>query len=56
MARITAEEIDEICATALPWVAFLGFQVEVIGEGRCRVRMPHRKVLLRPGGSVSGPS
>ena len=56
MARITVEEIKELCATALPWVARLGFEVEEIGEGRCRVRMPHRKELLRPGGTVSGPA
>ena len=56
MARITAEEINEICATALPWVALLGFEVEEIGAGRCRVRMPRRKELLRPGGTVSGPA
>ena len=56
MPRISIEEIEELCAQGLPWVALLGFEVEEIGEGTCRVRLPPRAQFLRPGGTVSGPA
>jgi uncharacterized protein (TIGR00369 family) len=56
MSRITAEEVHEICDTALPWAVDMGMQVESIEEGMCKVRLPFRKSLLRPGGTVSGPA
>ncbi len=54
MPRISIEEIEELCEQALPWVALLGFEVEEIGKGTCRVRLPPRAAFLRPGGTVSG--
>lgn len=30
----------------------LGFTVEEIGEGTCRVRMPQKDGFLRPGGTA----
>ena len=56
MARITIEEIDELCGEALPWVRLLGLTVEELGEGTCRVRLPQKDEFLRPGGTVSGPA
>ena len=56
MPRISIEEIEELCEQALPWVALLGFEVEEIGKGTCRVRLPPRAAFLRPGGTVSGPA
>ncbi len=54
MPRISIEEIDELCERALPWVALLGFEIEEIGKGTCRVRLPPRAEFLRLGGTVSG--
>ncbi len=54
MPRISIEEIDELCERALPWVALLGCEIEEIGKGTCRVRLPPRAEFLRPGGTVSG--
>ncbi len=56
MPRITIEEINELCERALPWVGLLGFEVEEIGKGTCRVRLPQKDEFLRPGGTVSGPA
>lgn len=56
MPRATIAEIEELCADALPWVGMLGFRIEEIGAGTCRVRMPQKDELLRPGGTVSGPA
>jgi uncharacterized protein (TIGR00369 family) len=56
MPRISIEEINELCERSLPWVGMLGFEVEEIGKGTCRVRLPPRAEFLRPGGTVSGPA
>lgn len=56
MARITIAEINELCEASLPWVKLLGFTIEELGEGTCRVRLPHKEEFLRPGGTVSGPA
>ena len=56
MARITIQEVEELCGEALPWVAIMGLSVEEIGAGTCRVRMPGKDEFLRPGGTVSGPA
>ena len=56
MPRISIEELDQICEQSLPWVGMLGFEVETIGRGNCRVRLPPRAEFLRPGGTVSGPA
>ncbi len=56
MPRISIEEINELCERSLPWVGMLGFEVEEIGKGTCRVRLPPRAEFLRPGGPVSGPA
>ncbi len=56
MPRITIEEINELCEQALPWVGLLGFEVEAIGKGTCRVRLLQKDEFLRPGGTVSGPA
>ncbi len=56
MPRITAQEIYQICEQSLPWAGMMGFEIAEIGEGTCRVRLPQRDELLRPGGTVSGPA
>ncbi|MEM7226458.1 MAG: PaaI family thioesterase [Pseudomonadota bacterium] len=55
MARITVAEMREIMAGELPWAVDMGFQVEAIGEGTCRVRLPYSPSHLRPGGTMAGP-
>ncbi len=56
MPRITIEEINELCEQDLPWVGLLGLEVEEIGKGTCRVRLPQKDEFLRPGGTVNGPA
>ena len=56
MARITVAEINELCEESIPWALSMGFVIEEIGEGACRVRLPRRDEFLRPGGTVSGPA
>ncbi len=56
MPRITVEEVNQICEESLPWAAMMGFEIEGIGEGTCRVRLPQSDQFLRPGGTVNGPA
>ena len=55
MAKITQNDLDEIVAASIPWVNDLGLEVEVIGEGSCRARLPFDPRRVRPGGTVAGP-
>ncbi len=55
MPKITPEEIHEMSGTELPWAVDMGFTVEEIGEGTCRVRLPYKARFVRPGGTVAGP-
>jgi uncharacterized protein (TIGR00369 family) len=56
MSRISDDDLEDLIDTQLPWVRAMGMSVEAIGEGTCRVRLPHRDEHLRPGGTVSGPA
>ena len=56
MSRISDDDLTDLIDTQLPWVRAMGMSVEAIGEGTCRVRLPHRNEHLRPGGTVSGPA
>lgn len=56
MSRITKDEIAALTERELPWAVWFGLKVEDIGEGTCRVRLPHNEQNLRPGGTVSGPA
>lgn len=55
MAKITIAEMNEI-ALELKWVTMLHIAVEEIGEGTARLRLPASDDVLRPGGTVSGPT
>lgn len=55
MAKITIAEMNEI-ARELKWVTMLNIAVEKIGEGTARLRLPASDDVLRPGGTISGPT
>jgi uncharacterized protein (TIGR00369 family) len=55
VAKITLEEMHEMAERELPWAVDMGFKVEEIGAGRCRVRLPYKPQFVRPGGTVAGP-
>ena len=42
MSRISDDDLQDLIDTQLPWVRAMGMTVETIGEGTCRVRLPHR--------------
>lgn len=55
-SRISRAEIDQIVRDSLPLAAVLGLRVETIEQGRAVARMPFKRDLIRPGGTVAGPA
>jgi uncharacterized protein (TIGR00369 family) len=54
--RISREAFARLCAEELPFLRAFGFEVEAIGHGWSRARMPDTGLMLRPGGTISGPA
>lgn len=55
-SRISVAEIDRIVQDSLPLAALLGLRVETLEYGRAVARMPFRRELIRPGGTIAGPA
>ncbi len=56
MSRISLEAINKILHDGLPNSARTGVIVEAIDEGTCTMRLPVDETMVRPGGTLSGPS
>lgn len=56
MPAISIKRMNEILHNGLPSSAKSGINVEQIGDGTCTVRLPVRPEMVRPGGTLSGPS
>ena len=56
MAKITIEEFQKLMADELPWAADVGMQLQAIENGKATMALPFSGNMLRPGGTVSGPS
>jgi len=54
--KITADEYHALMEKEAPWSAAAGLTLEDIGPGSATLRMPFDDTMLRPGGTVSGPS
>lgn len=53
---LDAQAVEQIIGAGVPHFADSGIRVETVGGGRARLRQPFRQRLLRPGGTVSGPT
>ena len=53
---MTPEAATARIRAGVPLAATWGISVLALGEGRARLLMPRDKLLLRPGGTVSGPA
>jgi len=56
MPKITIADFDHIIKTELPWANDIGMCTENIGAGEATLRLPFNDNMLRPGGTVSGPT
>ncbi|MBV8535956.1 MAG: PaaI family thioesterase [Alphaproteobacteria bacterium] len=55
-SHVSVADIERIVRDSLPLAALLGLRVETLEYGRCVTRMPFRRDLIRPGGTVAGPA
>ena len=56
MTRITVDEFNAIMAKELPWALEVGMTADCINDSVAVLRLPFDKRMLRPGGTVSGPT
>ncbi|KAF1071465.1 MAG: hypothetical protein GAK45_00514 [Pseudomonas citronellolis] len=56
LARLDAQRVQAFIRSGLPMAEDMGFCVDALEEGRARARMPYHGRMLRPGGTISGPT
>ncbi len=56
MPKITVDEFNALMAKEMPWAVESGMVAEDIGRDFATVRLPFNDSMLRPGGTVSGPT
>ncbi len=55
MGEITVERFNQIICDELPLAEEMGILAEKISNGVAIVRLPFRKNMIRPGGTIAGP-
>jgi uncharacterized protein (TIGR00369 family) len=55
-SHISPADIERIVRDSLPLAALLGLRIDTLEYGRVVARMPFRRDLIRPGGTVAGPA
>ena len=56
MTAITIAEFDTLLENEMPWALAAGLTLEKLEKGKATMRIPYNDGMLRPGGTVSGPS
>jgi len=56
MPKISIAEFDHLLETEMPWALEAGLALDSLGKGQAVMRLPFRDSMLRPGGTVSGPT
>ena len=55
MGEITVERFNQIICDELPLADEMGILADTISNGGAIVRLPFRKNMIRPGGTIAGP-
>jgi uncharacterized protein (TIGR00369 family) len=55
-SALSLAEFTELATVGVPLIGLLGCTIEQLDHGICVVRLPYRPLLLRPGGTLSGPA
>jgi len=56
LPKISVDEFNALMASEMPWAIEAGMVAEDIGAAHATMRMPFNDSMLRPGGTVSGPT
>jgi len=54
--KITISDFNHLLETEMPWALEAGLTLESLGAGKAVMRLPFSDSMLRPGGTVSGPT
>ena len=56
MSKITIDQFNQLLNDEMPWALEAGLVLEALGDGSATMRQPFATGMLRPGGTVSGPT
>ena len=56
MPKITADEFNALMAKEIPGMKEIGINAEDISKGTATLRLPFAESMLRPGGTILGPT
>lgn len=56
MPKITIEDFNQLLESEMPWALEAGMFLEKLGPGTAKIRIPYDEGMLRPGGTISGPT
>lgn len=53
---MTKEDLDSLIREGVPLVGNFGIEIDSLGAGAIRLRLPYKDDFVRPGGTVTGPA
>ena len=56
MPKVSVDKFNALMAEEMPWAVDVGMTLESIDVGKAVMRLPFDDGMLRPGGTVSGPT
>lgn len=56
MPKMTIEEFNELLAEEMPFALEAGLRLDEMKNGEATMTLPYADSMLRPGGTISGPS
>ena len=56
MSEVTIEAFNEIIKEELMWAYDMGVQATEMGQSTATLMVPYDEKMLRPGGTLSGPT
>ena len=56
MPKITIDQYNTLMTEEMPWAVEAGMTLESIGADRATLRLAFNDAMLRPGGTISGPT
>ncbi len=56
MAKMTIEEFNDLLAEEMPFAVDAGLSLDEMKHGEAIMTLPYAQTMLRPGGTISGPT
>ena len=56
VSKISIDDFNKLLIDEMPWAMDAGMVLDSLGDGSAKMRIPFNEGMLRPGGTVSGPT